>query len=69
MRLAILQITRQVARLDNSESSSLMRATLAQQPIMSVAALPGVRELLGALLLVVVLIITPILGAVSAPAS
>jgi hypothetical protein len=46
-----------------------MRSTATQLPISSVAVLPDVRVLGSALLLVLVLILTSITGAVSAPAS
>lgn len=46
-----------------------MRSRVTHQPISSAAVLPDVRVLSSALLLVLVLILTSITGAVSAPAS
>tara|TARA_R110002051_G_scaffold68434_1_gene123239 strand:- start:11299 stop:11439 length:141 start_codon:yes stop_codon:yes gene_type:complete len=46
-----------------------MRNTVTHQPISSAAVLPDVRVLVSALSLVLVIILTSITGAVSAPAS
>jgi hypothetical protein len=46
-----------------------MRNNVTHQPISSAAVLPDARVLVSALLLVLVLILTSITGAVSAPAS
>jgi hypothetical protein len=61
--------SRHLALQHKSGSVSVMRITATQMPIISAATPSGLRGLGDTVLLVLVLILTSITGAVSAPAS
>jgi hypothetical protein len=67
--LAKPETSRHLALQQKTGSRHTMRTASIPSPMISVAALEGVRGIFGALLLVLVLILTSITGAVSAPAS
>jgi len=67
--LAIAETSRHLALQHKSGNARIMRNSVTHQPISSAAVLPDVRVLGSVLLLVLVIILTSITGAVSAPAS